>query len=86
MSRFEYDVINSKIATFQNPWLIKVFSPLNYNKFDCVGTHDFKQHYLAYNIIQKDETQYLSRLVALDHHNNKIKVWSLGTGKVVETN
>lgn len=50
MSRFEFDMINNKIATFTNPWLIKVFPPLNLNKFDCLGSHEFHQNFIAYNI------------------------------------
>lgn len=50
MTRFEYDMINNKIATFYNPWLIKIFAPLNLNKFDCNGSYEFNKNFLTYNI------------------------------------
>ena len=81
MTRFEFDMINNRIATFINPWFIKVFAPLNLNKFDCIGSHEFYQNYLAYNISDMYPSQYLNTINILDHHQNKIKVWNIGTGK-----
>ena len=85
MSKFEYDLVSSKIATFQDPWMLKVITPLNYNKFDCVGTYDFAQNFLTYNIVEKGATQFNHTIAALDHVNDQIKIWSVGTGKIIDT-
>jgi hypothetical protein len=68
MTRFEFDMINNRIATFVNPWLIKIFAPLNINKFDCVGSHEFYQNFLAYNINDNSLSKFLHTINFLDHN------------------
>ena len=37
----EFDMINSRIATFASAFIIKVFQPFNYCKYDLIGTHNY---------------------------------------------
>lgn len=47
LNKFEFDVISNKIATFVDPFVLKVFPPLNYNFLDCIGSHEFNTTFIA---------------------------------------
>lgn len=38
-TRFEFDLIGNKIATWVDPYVLKVFPPLNFNFLDCIGSY-----------------------------------------------
>lgn len=63
---FEFDVIGNKIAAFVDPFILKVFPPLNYNFLDAIGSYEFKRVMIAKsrNVINP-EVEYLNEISAL---------------------
>lgn len=83
-TRFEYDLIGNKIATWVDPYVVKVFPPLNFNFLDCVGSFGIEQRAIAWNVDSGNQNQYNQTVSALDPIRDEIITWSLGNGKITD--
>ena len=80
--KFEYDLIGNNIATWVDPYIVKVFQPLNYNLVSCVGSHGVEQRALAWTTEAEGLGEYNHVVSALDSARGEITTWNLGSGKI----
>jgi len=80
--KFEYDLIGNNIATWVDPYIVKVFPPLNYNLVSCVGSHGVEQRALAWTTEAEGLGEYNHAVSALDSARGEITTWNLGSGKI----
>lgn len=81
-SRFEFDIIGNKIGTWVDPYVLKVFPPLNFNFLDCVGSYGAEQRMIAWNVDSGELNQFDQTISALDPIRDEVITWSLGNGKI----